>query len=61
MSDDILKKLAISLSDDEMFEIVNKMVEDAERYRWLCKYTSQLFMVTEQQMTDQIDRAMRGK
>lgn len=61
MSDDILKKLAISLSDDEMFEIVNKMVEDAERYRWLCKYTSQLFMVTEQQMNDQIDRAMRGK
>lgn len=61
MSDDILKKLAISLSDDEMFEMVNKMVEDAERYRWLCKYTSQLFMMTEDQMNDQIDRAMRGK
>ena len=61
MSDDILKKLAISLSDDEMFEIVNRLIEDAERYRWLCKYTSQLFMVTEDQMNDQIDRAMRGK
>lgn len=61
MKDDVLKKLAISLSDDEMFEIVNRLIEDAERYRWLCKYTSQLFMVTEEQMNDQVDRAMRGK
>ena len=61
MKDDVLKKLAISLSDDEMFEIVNRLIEDAERYRWLCKYTSQLFMVTEEQMNAQVDRAMRGK
>ena len=33
---------------------------DANRYRWLNKYTSQLFMVTEQQMNDEVDRAMAG-
>ena len=33
---------------------------DALRYRWLNKYTAQLFMVTEQQMNEEVDRAMRG-
>ena len=33
---------------------------DAARYRWLNKYTSQLFMVTEQQMNEEVDRAMAG-
>jgi len=33
---------------------------DAARYRWLNKYTAQLFMVTEAQMNDEVDRAMRG-
>jgi hypothetical protein len=33
---------------------------DAERYRWLNKYTSQLFMVTDKQMNEQVDRAMNG-
>jgi len=33
---------------------------DALRYRWLNKYTSQLFMVTEEQMNAEIDRAMAG-
>ena len=33
---------------------------DARRYRWLNKYTSQLFMVTEAQMNDEVDRAMAG-
>jgi hypothetical protein len=33
---------------------------DANRYRWLNKYTTQLFMVTEQQMNDEVDRAMAG-
>jgi hypothetical protein len=36
------------------------MEKDAMRYRWLNKYTCQLFMVTEQQMHDQIDAAMTG-
>jgi hypothetical protein len=33
---------------------------DALRYRWLNKYTAQLFMVTEQQMNAEVDRAMAG-
>lgn len=61
MKDDVLKKFATLLSDDDFWKIVKNLIEDAERYRWLCKYTSQLFMVTEKQMTDQIDRAMKGK
>jgi len=36
------------------------IAKDALRYRWLNKYTSQLFMVTEQQMNDEVDRAMAG-
>jgi hypothetical protein len=35
---------------------------DAERYRWLTKYTSHLFMVTEKGLDAQMDRAMhRGQ
>ena len=33
---------------------------DAERYRWLNKYTSQLFMVTDRQLNEQVDKAMNG-
>lgn len=33
---------------------------DADRYRWLNKYTSQLLMVTEKQLNEQVDRAMNG-
>ena len=36
------------------------IARDAERYRWLNKYTSQLFMVTEAQMNYEVDRAMAG-
>ena len=39
---------------------IMEMQKDAMRYRWLNKYTCQLFMVTEQQMHDQIDAAMTG-
>ncbi len=46
----------IKLQSDE----IDRLRRDAERYRWLCKYTSQLFMVTEQQMNEQVDRAMSG-
>jgi hypothetical protein len=42
--------------DNEM----EKLERDAARYRWLNKYTAQLFMVTEQQMNDEVDRAMKG-
>lgn len=39
---------------------IKQMEKDAMRYRWLNKYTCQLFMVTEQQMSNQIDAAMTG-
>jgi hypothetical protein len=44
-------------------DLVREILElqkDALRYRWLNKYTCQLFMVTDQQMHDQIDAAMTG-
>jgi len=37
-----------------------RLRKDAERYRWLNKYTAQLFMVTEKQMNEEVDRAMNG-
>ena len=40
--------------------LIEKLERDAARYRWLNKYTSQLFMVTEAQMNDEVDRAMSG-
>lgn len=40
--------------------LIKKLEQDANRYRWLNKYTAQLFMVTEQQMNDEVDRAMAG-
>ena len=39
---------------------IERLRIDANRYRWLNKYTSQLFMVTERQMNDEVDRAMAG-
>ena len=39
---------------------IERLNRDAKRYRWLNKYTSQLFMVTEQQMNYEVDRAMAG-
>jgi hypothetical protein len=39
---------------------IERLSRDAKRYRWLNKYTSQLFMVNEQQMNDEVDRAMSG-
>ena len=46
----------------EEMSIVARMLTsykaDADRYRWLNKYTSQLLMVTEKQLNEQVDRAM---
>jgi hypothetical protein len=44
----------------EQDNLIEKLEVDANRYRWLNKYTAQLFMVTEQQMNDEVDRAMAG-
>ena len=52
-----------NLTHEEM-SIVARMLTsykaDADRYRWLNKYTSQLLMVTEKQLNEQVDRAMNG-
>ena len=44
----------------QVADIVRALKEDADRYRWLNQATHQLFMVTEQQMNDEVDRAMAG-
>lgn len=45
---------------DNTISLAPSIAKDALRYRWLNRYTSQLFMVTEQQMNDEVDRAMAG-
>jgi hypothetical protein len=52
---DFLKKML-----DRTVTLTPSITADAIRYRWLNKYTAQLFMVTEQQMNDEVDRAMAG-
>jgi hypothetical protein len=39
---------------------IERLSRDAKRYRWLNKYTAQLFMATEQQVDAEVDRAMAG-
>lgn len=39
---------------------IERLSRDAKRYRWLCKYTGQMFMATEQQVSQEVDRAMAG-
>jgi hypothetical protein len=49
------------ITSEEMAEIareVRALQRDAERYRWLNKYTAHLFMVTEKGLDAQMDRAM---
>jgi hypothetical protein len=46
---------------DELEEYVKQLEIDANRYKWLNKYTSQLFMVTEEQTDQQVDLAMGKK
>jgi hypothetical protein len=51
------------ITEEEMAivaRILRECKKDADRYRWLNKSTAQLFMVTEKQMDDEIDRAMNG-
>jgi hypothetical protein len=44
----------------QLAEIVKALKVDADRYRWLNQATHQLFMVTEKQLNEQVDRAMNG-
>ena len=50
-------KLELAVNEAE----TERLRRDALRYRWLNKYTSQLFMVTEPQMNYEVDRAMSGE
>ncbi len=46
----------------EIIAIIESLERDADRYRWLNKYTAHLFMVTEKGLDAQMDRAMhRGQ
>lgn len=52
------------ITSEEMAELakeVRALKQDAERYRWLNKYTSHLFMVTEKGLDAQMDKAMYGR
>jgi hypothetical protein len=49
------------VTHEEMAEIAREMralQQDAERYRWLTKYTAHLFMCTEKGLDEQMTRAM---
>ena len=52
------------MTHDEMkqvAEIIKVLKADADRYRWLNRSTAQLFMVTDKEMDEQIDKAMNGR
>ena len=40
---------------------VRALQQDAERYRWLTKYTAHLFMCTPEGLDEQMNRAMGRK
>ena len=44
----------------QVADIVRALTEDADRYRWLNRSTHQLFMVSERDLNEQVDRAMNG-
>jgi hypothetical protein len=51
------------MTHEEMAEVANiirALKEDADRYRWLNQVTHQLFMVSERDLNEQVDRAMNG-
>ena len=51
------------MTHEEMAQVANivrALKEDADRYRWLNQATHQLFMVTDKQLNEQVDRAMNG-
>jgi len=61
----ILRTLELGdmITHEEMAQVARMLRSykaDADRYRWLNKYTAQLFMVTDKQMDEQLDRAMNG-
>jgi hypothetical protein len=52
------------ITTEEMAELareVRAVRSEAERYRWLRKYTAHLFMCTPEQLDEQMDKAMYGR
>jgi hypothetical protein len=52
------------ITSEEMAELakeVRALQRDAERFRWLNKYTAHLFMCTENDLEKQMDKAMFGR
>lgn len=52
------------ITSEEMAELakeVRVLQRDAERYRWLSKYTAHLFMCTPEGLDTQMDKAMYGR
>jgi hypothetical protein len=45
---------------DNTIGLAPGIARDAARYRWLRKYSGQMFMATEQQVDAEVDRAMAG-
>ena len=45
---------------EEQADEIDRLRLDALRYRWLRKYSGQMFMATEQQVDDELDRAIAG-
>jgi len=43
---------------EDLDQYIKQLETDANRYKWLNKYTSKLLMVTEEQTDQQIDLAM---
>tara|TARA_R110000868_G_C10750052_1_gene753094 strand:+ start:404 stop:661 length:258 start_codon:yes stop_codon:yes gene_type:complete len=44
----------------QVADIIRALKDDADRYRWLNQATHQLFMVSERDLNEQVDRAMNG-
>jgi hypothetical protein len=62
-----LQERSKEMLTDELLNIIaeqdiqiERLERDALRYRWLRKYTGQMFMATEQQVDAEVDRAMAG-
>jgi hypothetical protein len=45
----------------EIIALIESLERDADRYRWLSKYTAHLFMVTPEGLDVQMDKAMYGR
>ena len=46
---------------EELRQEIQALRRDADRYRWLSKYTAHLFMVTPEGLDKQMDKAMYGR